>query len=78
MREVLGTVFLGCLGVIGVITLSLGISAFFAWILMLLWNFIAPTFGLPVLSFWISWAAMILVSWIGRLLSPKRSVKIES
>ena len=43
------------------------ISAFFAAVCMLLWNFIAPTFGGPELSFWTAWAAWILLGFVGGL-----------
>lgn len=39
-----------------------------AWLVMLLWNVIAGHFGLPVLTYWVSFAIVFLVSIIGKLL----------
>ena len=58
----MGLVLLGCLGIIAVILLF---SAIGGLIFMLLWNFIAPAFGLPQLDFWQSWAIWILIGMVG-------------
>lgn len=45
----------------------LGLGALGAWIVMLLWNWVAPLFwsGAPILGFWQTWGALILLSIIG-------------
>lgn len=42
----------------------LGLGALGAWIVMLLWNWVAPLFwsGAPILGFWQTWGALILLS----------------
>lgn len=51
------SVFLVVVGVV------VGISAFCAWIFMLLWNWIIPyLFGWPNISFWMAWGIMLLIS----------------
>ena len=69
MRDWLNDAFdtnfvLGCLAVILVITLAIGLAfgvlCFEGWILMLLWNAIlVPLFGFGVLKFW--WAVGIML-----------------
>lgn len=47
----------------GVIVIACAIIAFFAWLVMLLWNFVMPTIlGLPEISFWVSLGLCALIS----------------
>ena len=47
---------------------ALGIVAVFLTVLsiifMELWNFVAPTFGLPIITFWVSLAILMLISFL--------------
>lgn len=44
----------------------IAISLFISGIMfMVLWNFIAPTFSLPVIDFWIALAISLIISVIG-------------
>lgn len=41
--------------------IGLALSAFGAWLVMLLWNWVVVAiFGLPKLSFWLAWGLTIL------------------
>lgn len=51
--------------VAGFIALIAGLFALSAWVFMFLWNFIAPTFGLPHIGFWVSAAIVLLLSFVG-------------
>ena len=45
----------------GALALAIGLSAVFAAIVMVLWNWVMVSiFGLPALSFWLAWGLMIL------------------
>ena len=47
------------------IVITLAISAFGAWLVMLLWNWVVVAiFGLPKLSFWLAWGLTFLIGLI--------------
>ena len=47
------------------LVITLAISAFGAWLVMLLWNWvIVAIFGLPKLSFWLAWGLTFLLGLI--------------
>lgn len=47
------------------LVITLAISAFGAWLVMLLWNWVVvATFGLPKLSFWLAWGLTFLIGLI--------------
>lgn len=58
----------GCLAIIGiilfVIALAFGISCLYAWIGMLLWNWVMPIIweAAPVMEFWPMWGLVELCS----------------
>ena len=48
-----------------VIVITLAMSAFGAWLVMLLWNWVVVAiFGLPKLSFWLAWGLTLLIGLI--------------
>lgn len=49
------------------VIMVLGAGALGAWIVMLLWNWVVPLFwtNAPILGFWQTWGALILLSMIG-------------
>jgi hypothetical protein len=48
-----------------VIVITLAMSAFGAWLVMLLWNWVVVAiFGLPKLSFWLAWGLTFLIGLI--------------
>lgn len=55
----------------------IGFAFFFgfvsAWVVMTLWNWLAPLFwgDAPILGFWETWGAMVLISIIVRLFRRK-------
>ena len=57
---------LGCVAailvIILVLALAVGLAAFEAWLVMLLWNAVLVALfpSLPTLSFWLAWGLMIL------------------
>ena len=57
---------IGCLGVIGMIILVLaiafGLSCLYAWLGMLLWNWVMPMIwaSAPVMTFWPMWGLLEL------------------
>jgi hypothetical protein len=57
--------------------LMIGMSAFGAWLVMMLWNFIAVSMHRSDLqmNFWVAWAAMILLGLISGALRPSVSVR---
>ena len=59
-----GVAILAIIGiVIGALALSFGLMCFQAWLVMLLWNWIAvELFGLPVLGFWMAFGLRWLCS----------------
>ena len=62
--------FWGCLAVFIIV---LAFSAFEAWIIMLLWNWIAPLFwaGAPILNFWQTWGILFLINLIVNMFRKK-------
>lgn len=47
------------------LVIAFAISAFVAWLVMLLWNWVVVAiFGLPKLSFWLAWGLTFLISLI--------------
>lgn len=47
------------------LVITLAMSAFGAWLVMLLWNWvIVAIFGLPKLSFWLAWGLTLLIGLI--------------
>lgn len=45
--------------------ITLAISAFGAWLVMLLWNWVVVAiFGLPKLSLWLAWGLIFLIGLI--------------
>lgn len=47
------------------LVIILAISAFGAWLVMLLWNWVVVAiFGLPKLSFWLAWGLTFLIGLI--------------
>lgn len=49
------------------LVITLAISAFGAWLVMLLWNWVVVAiFGLPKLSFWLAWGLTFLIGLIFR------------
>ena len=58
----------GCLGLIVVfiiaIAIALGLSFLYAWVAMLLWNWVMPMIwaGAPVMTFWPMWGLLELFS----------------
>ena len=68
----------GCLAVVGIIALVIGlwaaITAITAAVLSWAWNLVVPsTFGGPTLDFGAAFALVLVVSIIGRLLFGSRS-----
>lgn len=64
----------GCLVVALVLALAFGIMCLEAWIVMLLWNWIAVSlFSLPTIGFWLAMGLCILCN----ILFKSRSTKIE-
>jgi hypothetical protein len=59
-----GVAILAIIGiVIGALALSFGVMCFQAWLVMLLWNWIAVgLFGAPVLTFWVAFGLRLLCS----------------
>lgn len=66
---------ISCGGCLGILFLSICISAISAWIAMLLWNWLIPLFwaGAPILTFWQSWGIMFLLTLIGNRLFRNRN-----
>lgn len=58
----LGWIVAGCLVIIAILVLLASLSAL---VFMVLWNFIAPTFNLPILDFWQSLAITLLIGFVG-------------
>lgn len=51
--------------VIGIFALLVGLSAAFAAIVMVLWNWVMVSiFSLPTISFWLAWGLMALCSFL--------------
>lgn len=47
------------------LVIALALSAFGAWLVMLLWNWVVVAiFGLPKLSFWLAWGLTFLLGLI--------------
>lgn len=47
------------------LVITFAISAFGAWLVMLLWNWVVVAiFGLPKLSFWLAWGLTLLIGLI--------------
>ena len=69
-----GVAVLAIIGiVIGALALSFGVMCFQAWIVMLLWNWIAVSlFGLPAVGFWMAFGLRLLCS---LLFKSKTTVK---
>jgi len=42
----------GCLCTLATLVTAIGLALLFCWPVMLLWNWLMPVFGLPVLTFW--------------------------
>ena len=59
-----GVAILAIIGiVIGALALSFGVMCFQAWLVMLLWNWVAvDLFGAPVLGFWMAFGLRWLCS----------------
>jgi hypothetical protein len=54
------------IGAVVMFLVILSITLFLpAWLFMLAWNFVAPVFGGPVLTFWQSFAITFILSRIG-------------
>ena len=72
-----GVAILATVGiVIGAIALTFGVMCLQAWLVMLLWNWIAVgLFGAPVLSFWVAFGLRWLCS---LLFKSKLTVNKES
>lgn len=51
--------------VLGLIVFVIGAYALAFEVFKLLWNFVMPTFGLPLLSYWKAAAIVLLLSFIG-------------
>jgi len=65
--------------IVGILALWVGVMAFVAWLVELLWNFVmVGTFHLPSLSFWTSLAFLLLVSLIFGAARGNSSVKKTS
>ena len=66
-------IFGGCLTVLFLAVVYGAIDAFFGWVFMMLWNWLAPLFWTtaPVLTFWQAWGVCILLSWIGSFFKNK-------
>lgn len=58
----------GCLGIIVVfiiaVAIAIGLSFLYAWVAMLLWNWVMPMIwaGAPVMTFWPMWGLVELCS----------------
>lgn len=63
---------LGALLVLGLVALIFG---FQAWILMLLWNFLAGYFGFKTITFWVSLVIVMFLSTIGTIVNKSTSKK---
>lgn len=56
----------GCLGItlaiILIVALAIGLAAFEAWVVMLLWNAVLVAIfpSVPTISFWVAWGMLIL------------------
>jgi len=49
--------------VLATIGVVVAVLSFFAWMFMLLWNWILPyLFGWPTITYWMAWGIMILAS----------------
>lgn len=57
--------------VLAALAVLVGIYAFLAWAVMMLWNVIAAHFGFPPVTFWVAGAVVLLVG----ILRPSVSVK---
>lgn len=51
--------------VLGVMALVVGLMALQAWLLMLVWNFLAGYFGFTAITFWVSAAIVVFLSIVG-------------
>lgn len=62
-----------CLFILIIILLVVGVSAFGAWLVMLLWNFVMPDiFNLPELTFWKAFGLCVLIELIVKLALPSK------
>lgn len=54
------------MAVIGAIVIALALGALIAGVATLAWNLVAASFGLPMTSFWLTWAIMFLFGLVVR------------
>ena len=61
------------IGIIFIIVFAFLFGFVSAWVVMTLWNWLAPIFweGAPILGFWETWGAMVLISIIVGLFRRK-------
>ena len=64
---------MGCFGLICVLLAALALDALFAFIIMLLWNWLVPIFwaGAPVLGYWEMFGLLVLFNIIIGLIKAK-------
>ena len=60
-----------------ILLIAFGLDCFFAWIAMLLWNYIALAYSLPPVTFWVSFCIVLLLSFIGNLINPNRITNLN-
>lgn len=65
-----GIIIGGCLGIIA---LLIALASLSAVIFMVLWNFVAPVFNLPILDFWQALAVTLLIGFVGSAFRSVRS-----
>lgn len=64
---------LAVLGILCVLGISVIIGFFMAWVVMLLWNCLAPAFNLPELTYWQSFALYMLCTILFKSVSSSKS-----
>ena len=63
-----------CLFILIIILLVVGVSAFGAWLVMLLWNFVMPDiFNLPELTFWKAFGLCVLIELFFKLINSGKN-----
>ena len=61
---------MGCLIFLLALALVFGIDCGFAWLVMVLWNVIAGSYGFAELTFWPSFCGVVLLSIIAGIFKP--------
>lgn len=59
-------------GLIFIVALATGLSAFVAWVAMIVWNAtLSPWLNWPALTFWITWGILFLLGILGKTIRGK-------